>query len=230
MSIADHVLQPGEAAPEFRLPAVNREGEVSLADLRAKGGVYVALFRGLHCPFCRRQIAALATTREKLAREGVEVIAVVNTPAQRARQYFQYRPTPVVLAADPGVETHRSFGLGETEVLPDDTDPEDLHWPQTTSVAYLMNDTSTTASGELPEPVNVLAAKEALNLKDRFEMTEADQHSTTVHPLLAVGHFLIDASGTIRWTFVEMPDSPNQVGRLPNDEEVVAAARAARLH
>ena len=123
MSNDRHVLQPGDPAPEFKLPAVNREGVVSLAEYRAKGSVLVALFRGLHCPFCRRQIAGLAATRERLAREGVETVAVVNTPAQRARQYFQYRPTPVVLAADPDVQTHLAFGLGETEVLPDDTDP-----------------------------------------------------------------------------------------------------------
>ena len=229
MTHADHVLQPGEAAPDFRLPAVNRDGEVSLADYRGKNGVYVALFRGLHCPFCRRQIAGLATMREKLAQEGVEVIAVVNTPAERARQYFQYRPTPVVLAADPGVETHRAFGLGETEVLPDDTDPSRLQWPRTGTMAQVMA-VRTDAGGDLPEPTNLFAAMETLNARDGFEMTQADQHSATAHGTLAVGQFLIDRGGTIRWTFVEAPDGPDQLGRIPNAEEVLAAARAARLH
>lgn len=228
MHIADHVLQPGEAAPDFRLPAVNRDGEVSLADYRGKGGVYVALFRGLHCPFCRRQIAELASMREKLAPEGVEVLAVVNTAAERARQYFRYRPTPVVLAADPGVETHRAFGLGETDVLPDDTAWSELHWPKTTSVAFLANGTSIAVPGVLPEPTNLFAASEALSASDGFVMEEADQQSYAAHPVLDVGHFLIDAGGTIRWTFVEAPDSPNQIGRLPNAEEVIAAAR--QLH
>lgn len=230
MPTADHVLQPGEAAPDFTLPAVNRDGDISLADYRNKGSVYVALFRGLHCPFCRRQIAGMAALRDQLAQEGVEVLAVVNTPAERARQYFQYRPTPVVLAADPGVDTHRSFGLGECEILPDDTEPSQLQWPLRTSAAFMMANTSTDADGELPEKVNAFAAVQALNEKDRFEMTAADQHSATVHPTLAMGHFLIDAAGTIRWSWVEMPDGPNQLGRLPNSAEVLAAARAARLH
>ena len=224
MNIADHVLQPGEAAPDFRLPAVNRDGDVSLADLRGKGGVYVALFRGLHCPFCRRQIAGLAGIREKLAPEGVEVLAVVNTAPERARQYFQYRPTPVVLAADPNVETHRAFGLRETEVLPDDTDARELQWPKTTTIASFLT-ASTDGRGELPEKMNPMQAVGALNAKDGFEMTETDQQIASAHPMLEVGHFLIDAGGTIRWSFVEMPDSPNQIGRLPNEEEVLAAAR-----
>ena len=231
MSAPDHVLQPGEAAPEFRLPAVNRDGDIALADYRARGSVYVALFRGLHCPFCRRQIAGLATLREQLAREGAEVIAVVNTPADRARQYFQYRPTTIVLAADPGVQTHRAFGLGETEILPDDTEPRDLHWPRTTTLAYLARATPRNeGAAELPEPMNIFAAAQALNAKDRFEMTEADQHSATAHGTLAMGQFLIDTGGTIRWSWVEMPDGPDQIGRLPSAEEVFAAARAVRVH
>jgi peroxiredoxin len=229
MSNDRHVLQPGDPAPEFKLPAVNREGVVSLAEYREKGSVLVALFRGLHCPFCRRQIASLAATREKLAREGVETLAVVNTPAQRARQYFQYRPTPVVLAADPDVQTHLAFGLGETEVLPDDTDPHLLHWPQSATMAQFLN-TAVTADGELPQPMNVFAASQALNEKDHFEMTEGDQFSASAHPTIAIGQFLVDSGGTIRWTFVEMPDGPHQVGRLPNVDEIVAAARAARHH
>ncbi len=41
-------LQPGDRAPDFTLPAVNREGSVSLADFRGKQPVLVGLFRGLH--------------------------------------------------------------------------------------------------------------------------------------------------------------------------------------
>jgi len=47
-------LQPGEASPAFTLPAANREGTVSLADLRGRPFL-IGFYRGLHCPFCRRQ-------------------------------------------------------------------------------------------------------------------------------------------------------------------------------
>jgi len=229
MNNGNRVLQPGDLAPEFKLPAVNLEGVVSLADYRAKGSVLVALFRGLHCPFCRRQIASLAATRDRLALEGTEVLAVVNTPAERARQYFQYRPTSIVLAADPDVQTHRAFGLREAEVLPDDTDPRDVHWPDSVTFAQLLA-TSVTGYGELPHPMNLVEASQALNEKDGFEMTEADRFTATVHPTVAIGQFLVDPSGTIRWTFVESPEGVHQLGRLPNDDELLAAARAARLH
>jgi peroxiredoxin len=41
-------LHPGDPAPSFGLPAVNREGQVSLDDYRGRSPVLVGLFRGLH--------------------------------------------------------------------------------------------------------------------------------------------------------------------------------------
>lgn len=41
-------VQPGEPAPDFRLPAARGEGVVSLADYRGRSPVLLALFRGLY--------------------------------------------------------------------------------------------------------------------------------------------------------------------------------------
>ena len=41
-------VQPGEPAPDFTVPAANREGTVSLADYRGRGPVLLALYRGLY--------------------------------------------------------------------------------------------------------------------------------------------------------------------------------------
>ena len=41
-------LRPGDPAPHISLPAVNREGQVSLDDYRGRSPVLVGLFRGLH--------------------------------------------------------------------------------------------------------------------------------------------------------------------------------------
>lgn len=41
-------LRPGEAAPDFTLPAANREGTVSLADYRGRSPLLLALYRGLY--------------------------------------------------------------------------------------------------------------------------------------------------------------------------------------
>jgi len=41
-------LQPGEPAPDFNVPAANREGTLSLADYRGSSPLLLALFRGLY--------------------------------------------------------------------------------------------------------------------------------------------------------------------------------------
>jgi peroxiredoxin len=226
MTVApDHALGPGDAAPNFELPAVSHQGTVSLADYRGKKPVMVGLFRGLHCPFCRRQIASLATTGDKLAQEGVETVVIVNTPLERARQYFQYRPTRMALASDPDVQTHRAFGLAQVLILPDATDARELRWPQTTTVAQLLT-TSVNPTGELPKRMNLVEAMEVLNTRDGFELTEADKQTHAAHGTQIDGHFLIDPAGIIRWAHVEAPENPNQLGSLPAADEILAAARA----
>ena len=89
------VLRPGEPAPDFALPAVHREGNVSLADYRGRNPLLLAFFRGIYCPFCRRHIAKFGLSRDKLLAAGVETLAVVASNLDRTRLYFQYRPTRV---------------------------------------------------------------------------------------------------------------------------------------
>jgi peroxiredoxin len=106
-------LRPGDRAPSFELPAADREGIVSLADYRGNRPVLLALFRGLYCPFCRRQLVQLAVSAEKLAALGVATVAIVATAPERTRIYFRFRPTRIPVGADPDLTTHRApVGLG----------------------------------------------------------------------------------------------------------------------
>ena len=184
----------------------------------------VGLFRGLHCPFCRRHIARLAMIRDKLAQEGVATVAVVNTQLERARQYFQYRPTRMELATDPEVNTHRAFGVVQFAVLPDSTDPRELHWPQSVTFAQLLA-TSLNPTGELPEPMNLLAASELLNKQDGIEITQVDEQIAALHRTQFNSQFLIDADGVIRWSYVEAQGSANELGSFAGEDEMIAAAR-----
>jgi peroxiredoxin len=46
--MASNSLRLGDSAPHFALPAVNREGQVSLDDYRGRSPILIGLFRGLH--------------------------------------------------------------------------------------------------------------------------------------------------------------------------------------
>jgi peroxiredoxin len=218
-------LQPGDPAPSFVLPAVNREGTVGLENYRGKSPVLVGLFRGLHCPFCRRHVAQLGLTSEKLTDEGVETLAIVNTQEARARQYFQYRPTRVLLAADPDVRTHRAFGLPKIGIVPDDTSPSELQWPQRITMAKFFT-TRVDGQGLLPEPMELSAAGTFLDKQEGFQPTEVDDQIMATHGTQLTGFFLIDRDGTIRWSYIEAPNRPDEIANFPGDDEILGAARA----
>lgn len=216
------LLNPGDPAPDFVLPAVNREGQIALDDYRGRSPVLVGLFRGLHCPFCRRQLVQLGSTQDKLKAMGVETVAVVNTPLERARLYFKYRPARVLLTADPAAATHRAFRVPCPTPL---ADGSATSWPDSATMAQIMA-ARVNPTGELPEPQNPFAANETLNKKDAFEPNEIDQQIVAAHATQLAGHFLIDRAGIIRWRHIEASERVDDIGKLPGEQEIVAAARA----
>src|SRR6266545_1377752 len=128
-------VSPGEPAPNFTLPAVERPETVSLADYRGRSPVFLALFVGLWCPFCRRSIAQMGKAEGKLKALGVESLGIVATPPENARLYFKFRPTPFRLASDPELLLIKEAAValskqdGYTENATDKGDLE-RQWPQ----------------------------------------------------------------------------------------------------
>ena len=209
--------------PHFALPAVNREGQVSLDDYRGRSPVLIALFRGLHCPFCRRQLVQLGTTQDKLKALGVETMAVVNTPLERARLYFKYRPARVLLAADPEAATHRAFRVPAGVIVENESEAS---WAKGTLTMGQLQATRINPTGELPEPQNLFAAMETLNKRDGFELTEIDRQIAAAHGTQLTGHFLIDRDGIIRWRQIEAVERIGDLSKFPSDEEILRAARS----
>jgi peroxiredoxin len=203
-----HALGPGDPAPEFTLPAVTGDGNVSLAQYRGKSAVLLGLFRGLHCPFCRRQIFQLSGMHDTLAGMDITTVAVVNTPRPRAELYFRYHPVRVVLLADPDARTHQAFGV--SSVVPDES-----------FAAARINPT-----GELPAPMHPMKAGAALNAKDGFVLTQVDEEVFNAHGTQLGGHFLIDRDGIVRWTILEGQHGVADLARFPAPAEILTAARS----
>jgi hypothetical protein len=164
----------------------------------------------------------LGTTQDKLKAVGVETMAVVNTPLERARLYFKYRPARVLLAADPEAETHRAFRVPAGVVVEDEAAAS---WPESATMGQLLA-VQMNPTGELPVPQNPFAAMETLNKKDGFEPTETDQQIAAAHGTQMTGHFLIGRDGIIRWLQIEAAERIGDLSKFPTDEEIVAAARA----
>jgi peroxiredoxin len=206
-------LQAGDRAPEFTLPAVERDGTVSLSNYRGKSPVVLGIFRGVFCPFCRRAIAQMGMAREKLKAVGVEALGIVGTKPENARLYFRLRPTRLPLAADPDLITHRAYGLPEPEVTPE--------------LVQAFHSVRVNPGGELPEPLPVAQAALALDQLDGFKPTETDQEDRERHFAQLEGQFLVDREGIVRWVHIECSkEGLAGIGKLATDEEILAAARA----
>ncbi len=197
--------------PDLALPAVNRDGTVALADYRGRSPLLIGLMRGLHCPFCRRQIHQLDSIHDALAAAGVESVIIVNTTLGRARLYFGYRQVRSLLLADPDAASHRAFGVPEAD---------------TTAEAFARVRVNPT--GELPAPLPPLEANAALNRRDGFELTPDDDAIFARHGAQLAAHFLVDREGVVRRRWAEGERSLDDIGRFPSNAEFLAAARELR--
>ncbi|MCV9966857.1 redoxin family protein [Pararhizobium sp. BT-229] len=215
----DHPLQPGDRAPNIVLDAISREGKIALDDFRGRSPLLIGLFRGLLCPFCRRHVAAMAQLNPALREKGVDSLAVVNTPVERARLYFRYHPIPGLLAAsDPERASHRAFGLPILEFTENETD-----WPYKVGMDVVMT-MRVDRPGELPEPMDPATAGDLLNKKDGYQITEADQHMRIPGHMQLVGYFLLDREGVVRWSFTEVEEEGRNMCQTLNPGELMSVA------
>ncbi|MGM4872127.1 redoxin domain-containing protein [Bradyrhizobium sp. 956_D2_N1_5] len=215
----DGPLQPGDRAPNIVLDAITRDGTIALQDFRGHSPILIGLFRGLHCPFCRRHIAAQAQLGAALRDKGVESLTVVNTPIERARLYFRYHPLPNLLAAsDPERVSHRAFGLPTIEFTENETE-----WPRKVGMDVVKS-MQVDVPGETSGSMNRLAAAEYLNNKDGYEMMEADQRMAATGQGQLFGQFLLDREGIVRWTFTEVPEGGHRMFGAPSPQELMSAA------
>ncbi len=226
MSPRPPTVAAGTPAPDFSVASVHDDRVITLADFRGTQPLFLGLYRGLHCPFCRRHLAQLDFLRSKVDPLGVAVLAVVNTPLDRARLYFRGQRSGVPIGADPDLTVHRAYTVPAIEIVEPAARTEP--WPvQTTIDEFLSHRINPT--GELDAPVNPLESNDVLNAKDGFKLTPADEQIRAQHGTQLVGMFLIDRAGIVRWRFVEGEATPADIGRLPTPQQIVdAVATLAR--
>ena len=205
-------VAPGEPAPDFLLPAVDGRGQVSLADYRGKSALFLALFNGLWCPFCRRAIAQLATIEGALKASGIETLGIVATPAENARLYLKFRPTRFRLADDPELVTHRAYGVPKPTPTPE--------------LMKAIEAVRINPEGLFPEPLPLMEAASTLSKLDGYAENETDRADSERQWPQLKGQFLIDEEGIVRWVNIECAtEGLDGIGKFPTGDEILGAAR-----
>ena len=205
-------VAPGERAPEFTLPAIDRPEPISLADYRGRSVVFLALFVGLWCPFCRRSIAQMGKIEGGLKAAGVESLGIVATTPENAKLYFKFRPTRLRLASDPALSTHRAYGLPKPEPTPEFLDQ--------------LGSVRVNPFGDFPAPLSIPEAALATSKLDGYTESDTDKAEVEKQWPQLKGQFLIDRDGIVRWANIECAEGVAAVGKFPSEEEILAAARA----
>ncbi|HEX2887633.1 redoxin domain-containing protein [Vineibacter terrae] len=207
---------PGEPAPDFALPAIDGTGTISLADYRGRSPLFLALFVGLWCPFCRRAIAQIATTEPALKATGVETLCVVATSPENAQLYFRFRPTRLRMAADPGLTTHRAYGVPKP--VPD---PEFMQVLETVRI---------NPEGMFPEPLPIAEAAQTVAKLDGYTENQTDHADMERQWPQLKGQFLIDRESIVRWANIEGgAEGAAGIGKFPSTGEILAAVQTMRV-
>lgn len=151
-------------------------------------------------------------TADKLRAAGVETVAVVATPADRARRYFRYRPPRCLVVADPDLSTHRAFGV-----------PHGAMTEELLALVTARNDDLAREVGLQAPPGGGWVALDREDGIDRAEhLPDLERHQAQL-----TAHFLVDRDGIVRWTNIECErDGLDGLDRFPTDEEVLSAVHA----
>ncbi|MFF4410999.1 thioredoxin-dependent thiol peroxidase [Streptosporangium sp. NPDC001559] len=101
-------LEPGDAAPDFALPAADGS-TVSLDAYRGKR-VILYFYPAAMTPGCTKQACDFRDSLESLAAAGFAVLGVSkDTPAKLAK-FVEHDALTFPLLSDPGLEVHQAYG------------------------------------------------------------------------------------------------------------------------
>ena len=110
------VVQPGESAPAFTLPAVHRDGTVSLADYRGRK-VVVYFYPAASTPGCTKQACDFRDNLVELNGAGIDVIGISPDKPAKLAKFRDTEELTFPLLSDPDKSTLEAWGaFGEKKM------------------------------------------------------------------------------------------------------------------
>lgn len=100
----------GEAAPEFSLPGVNKQGDVKLSDY--KGRVVYLDFWATWCPPCVKSFPWMNTLQERFGDKGFSVVAIgVDRKRELINEFLKKMEPEFTVTQDDKGEVAKAYGL-----------------------------------------------------------------------------------------------------------------------
>jgi peroxiredoxin len=114
---AERALKAGDRAPEFELPDTDGN-PVSSDDLLSKGPLVLTFYRGVWCPYCNFDLAALEEARLEIEKRGATLVAVSQQTSANSRKSQRTNNLGFPILGDKGGALAAAFGIRWT--VPDD--------------------------------------------------------------------------------------------------------------
>lgn len=102
-------LQPGQPAPVFVRNDLD-ERSIALEQYRGKK-VLLSFYRYASCPFCNLRIHQLGKKAPQWQAQGLEMLAVFQSPRSSILEYAGREPGPFTIIPDPQRELYRLYGV-----------------------------------------------------------------------------------------------------------------------
>ena len=118
--MATHKLDSGGTLPEITLKLVGG-GEATLGKAEQPGNWrLVFIYRGLHCPICKKYLKQLDSLSAQFADAGAEIIVASADPETKAAAMVEEIEIKLQVAYDLSIEQMQSLGLWISEPRSDD--------------------------------------------------------------------------------------------------------------
>lgn len=109
--MATQKLSSGGRLPELTLPLVGG-GDVTLGKPANKENwQLVFIYRGLHCPICKKYLSRLERLKEQFLATGAEILAVSGDPKNKAEKLVDLAELTFPVAFDLSIQQMKDLGL-----------------------------------------------------------------------------------------------------------------------
>lgn len=108
--LTEKALKVGQTMPDFSLKDVHGKA-VNLKDLRKKGSVIVAFYRGSWCPYCNAQLSAYQTHLGEFKARGASLVAITPEKPDLAVLTEQNKKLEFPILTDTNNKLATKFGL-----------------------------------------------------------------------------------------------------------------------
>ena len=114
---AARALKAGAVAPAFTLPEADG-GSVASSDLLTRGPLVLSFYRGVWCPYCNIELAALQEAWPAIQAAGAQLVSISPQSLANGRKAKRDKQIDFPMLSDPHGEVADAFGLRFR--LPDD--------------------------------------------------------------------------------------------------------------